>query len=73
MKLKALQEKRNEIVNSMKVMTETAENFKVEDFNAKESELVEVENKIKALQKVETLTNIKIEKDGNDMDLRNSI
>ncbi len=75
MKLKALQEKRNEIINSMKTMTETAENFKVEDFNAKESELVEVENKIKALQKVETLTNTKIEneKDGNNMDLRNSI
>ena len=29
MKLKALQEKRNEIVNSMKVMTETAETLKL--------------------------------------------
>lgn len=74
MKLKQLQEQKNEIVNEMKAMTDSVENFKVEDFNAKETELTEIDNKIKALEKVETLTNNTIEDKGEkEMDLKNAI
>lgn len=67
MKIKELREKRNDIVNAMKLMTEVSDNFNAEDFNAREVELTEIDNKIAALEKVENLTQVEDKKENNDL------
>lgn len=79
MKIKELQELKNSIVADMKAMTETVENFDKAQFDAKEVELREVEDKINALETVEKVTKVenkieKVEKEGTQMkDIKNML